>query len=172
MTEAWGGVAFDGVPIPGMEVRVNAHGEVCVRGPLVMRGYRLRPDLTAQVLDDEGWYHSGDVGEIRDGVLRVTDRRRDIVKSGGVSVSPSEVEHALEHHPAVADVCVIGAPDDEWGERVVACVVPSDPSSPPALADLRDYARDILSREKLPRELRLVEAIPRSVSGKARRHEL
>lgn len=172
MTEAWGGVAFDGIPIPGVELKVDEHHEVCVRGTLVMRGYRLRPDLTAQVLDDEGWYHTGDVGEIDDGVLRVTDRRRDIVKSGGVSVGPSEVEHALEHHPDVADVCIVGADDEEWGERVVACVVPTNPSSPPTLEELRAWASERISREKLPRELRLVDAIPRSVSGKPRRHEL
>jgi O-succinylbenzoic acid--CoA ligase len=172
MTEAWGGVAFDGVPIPGVELAVAADGEVLVRGSLVMAGYRLRPDLTAEVIDRDGWYHTGDVGELRDGVLVLTDRLRDLVKTGGVTVSPTEVEQVLVRHPAVADVTVAGAPDPEWGERVVAFVVPADPSAPPSLDDLRAFARDRLAPAKLPRELRLLDAIPRSSSGKALRRAL
>jgi O-succinylbenzoic acid--CoA ligase len=172
MTEAWGGVAFDGVAIPGVEIRLADGGEILVRGPNIMKGYRLRPDLTAAVFDADGWYRTGDVGEWDGGILRVVDRRADLVKTGGVSVAPSVVEHVLGRHPGVADVAVVGAPDPEWGERVVACVVARDPGKPPSLADLRAFARDRLPASHLPREVRLVAAVPRSASGKARRAAL
>jgi O-succinylbenzoic acid--CoA ligase len=172
MTEAWGGVAFDGVPIPGMELRVADDGEILVRGTLVMRGYRLRPDLTAEVLDADGWYRTGDVGAIVDGALVVTDRLRELVKSGGVTVSPTEVEQVLVRHGDVVDVCVVGVPDAEWGERVVAVVVPADAAAPPSLEALRAFARDHLAAAKLPREVRYVDTIPRSASGKPLRRLL
>jgi O-succinylbenzoic acid--CoA ligase len=173
MTETWGGVVLEGRALPGVEVRVAESGEVLVRSPMVMRGYRLDPEHTAQTLDPDGWLHTGDLGEIgADGRLRVVDRMKDLVISGGVNVSPVEVEHVLAHHPAVHDVCVVGAPDDEWGERVVAYVVPRDREHPPSLDDLRAYGRTSLAAPKLPRELRIVEAIPRSASGKPLRREL
>jgi acyl-CoA synthetase (AMP-forming)/AMP-acid ligase II len=87
-------------------------------------------------------------------------------------VSPTAVERVVAQHPAVSDVCVTGAPDDEWGERVVAHVVPADPSSPPTLDALRAFARDRLAAAELPRELRLVDAIPRTAAGKTRRADL
>ena len=172
MTEAWGGVAFDGVPIGGIDVTVAADGEILVRGPLLMKGYRLRPDLTAAAFDDDGWYHTGDIGELNGGRLTVTDRRVDIVKSGGVSVSPTAVEHVLAQHSGVKDVVVVGRDDPEWGERVVACVVPVDPASPPTLDDLRAFARDHLTASHLPREVQIVAEIPRSASGKAQRRAI
>ncbi len=177
MTEAWGGVAFDGIPIPGVELRVDdidgsGSGEVLVRGSLVMRGYRLAPALSAEVLDDDGWYRSGDIGELVDGRLVITDRLGDLIKTGGVTVSPTEVEEAIIRHPGVDDVCVVGEEDAEWGERVVAFVVPADATSPPTLDEVRVAARDHLTAAKLPQALRLVEEIPRSVSGKALRHQL
>jgi len=89
-----------------------------------------------------------------------------------VNVSPVEVEHQLALHPAVADVCIAGVPDDEWGERVVAYVVPRDAAAPPTLAELRAFALARLSAPKAPRELVLVDEIPRTASGKARRHLL
>jgi O-succinylbenzoic acid--CoA ligase len=173
MTETWGGVVLEGRALRGVEIRLSDAGEVLVRSEMVMRGYRLDPTRTSEVLDADGWLHTGDVGELGDdGRLRVVDRLKDLVITGGVNVSPVQVEHVLAHHPEVADVCVVGVDDDEWGERVVAYVVPRDAASPPTLDALRDHARDRLSAPELPRELRLVDAIPRSASGKPLRRRL
>jgi o-succinylbenzoate---CoA ligase len=174
LSETWGGFALDGVPIEGATARLDdATGEVLVRGPMVMRGYRLDAVRTREVLDDEGWFRTGDIGSFDvDGRLRVIDRLKDVVITGGVNVSPTEVESVLAHHDAFADVCVVGIPDDEWGERVVAFVVPADGERTPTLDEVRAYAREQLSAAKLPRELRVTDAIPRTASGKPLRRVL
>ena len=109
----------------GIEAHLEPNdAEILVRGAPVMRGYRLDPRRSAQAIDTDGFLHTGDIGDIDPrGRLRVVDRAKDLVISGGVNVSPTEVENVLATHPAVADVCVIGVADDEWGERVVAVVV-------------------------------------------------
>jgi O-succinylbenzoic acid--CoA ligase len=172
LTETWGGCALDGVPIRGAEMRVAADGELLVRGAMVMRGYRFAPGDTAAALDGDGWLRTGDVATITDGVVRVVDRKKDLIISGGVNVSPTRVEAVLATHPGVADVCVIGAPDDEWGERVVAVVVPAEAADAPTLDALRAFARDQLRAADLPHELRVVNEIPRSNGGKALRRFL
>jgi acyl-CoA synthetase (AMP-forming)/AMP-acid ligase II len=173
MTETWGGVVHDGHPLSSVELALGESDEILVRAPMVMRGYRLDPELTAATLDAEGWLRTGDVGAFEaDGRLRVVDRLRDLIITGGVNVSPSEVEAVLAAHPGVADVCVRGAADPDWGERVVAHVVPSDASSPPALDELRAFAADRLSAPKLPRQLVVVDRIPRTPGGKALRRLL
>jgi O-succinylbenzoic acid--CoA ligase len=173
LSETWGGVVHDGRPLSGVEVRLGEADEILLRGAVVMRGYRGRPDLTRQVLDADGWLRTADVGAwADDGRLRVVDRRDDLVITGGVNVSPTEVEAVLAAHPGVADVGVTGAPDPEWGQRVVAYVVASDPASPPTLAGLRAYAAERLSAPKLPRQVVLLESIPRTPGGKIRRRLL
>jgi O-succinylbenzoic acid--CoA ligase len=169
MTETWGGCALDGVPLDGVELRIADDGEVLVHSPAVMRGYRLAPDETRAVLDADGWFHTGDIGTLENGVLSVIDRKKDIVISGGVNVSPARVEAVLRAHPAIADVCVIGAPDPEYDERVVAVVVPR---APLGLNELRAFARDQLPADHLPRELRFAEQIPKTEDGKPQRHLL
>jgi acyl-CoA synthetase (AMP-forming)/AMP-acid ligase II len=146
-------------------------GEVLVRSAVVMRGYRLDDAATASVVEPDGWLHTGDVGETRAGRLHVVDRVKDLVISGGVNVSPTEVEAVLSRHPDVEDVCVVGVADDEWGERVVAFVVPAGANAPDVAA-LRDFGRAELSAAKLPREIRVVSEIPRSGSGKPLRRML
>lgn len=173
LTETWGGVVHDGHALPGAQVRLGAGGEILVRGPMVMRGYRRRPDATAAVLDGGGWLHTGDVGaQEPGGRLRVVDRLRDQVISGGVNVSPTEVERVLAGHPKVADVCVVGLPDPEWGERVVACVVPVVPGDPPGLDELRAFGAGELARTKLPRQVIVLDSVPRSSLGKPLRARL
>ncbi|HEX3623014.1 MAG TPA: fatty acid--CoA ligase family protein [Acidimicrobiales bacterium] len=173
MTETWGGVVHDGHPLEGVELATGDRAEILVRTPTIMRGYRLSPQQTAAAFTADGWFRTGDAGTIdADGRLRVIDRLRDLVISGGVNVGPSEVEAVLAGHPGVADVCVAGAPDAEWGERVVAHVVPADPEAPPTLADLRDFAAGALSAAKLPRELVLIDAVPRTPGGKPLRRLL
>ncbi len=172
LSETGGGFVLDGEPIPGVDVRLGDDDEIRVRGPVVMRGYRFDPDATRAAFDPEGWLRTGDVGA-RDaaGRWRVVDRHRDFVITGGVNVSPTSVEHVLGEHPDVTDVCVAGVADDEWGERVVAYVVAAG-ASPPSLQDLRAFARSRLRSAELPRQLVIVDAIPRSPGGKALRRQL
>jgi O-succinylbenzoic acid--CoA ligase len=166
-------VVHDGRPLSGTEVGLAEDGEVLVRGPMVMRGYRLRPDLTTAAFTADGWLRTGDAGTwLHDGRLQVLDRLTDMVITGGVNVSPSEVEAVLVTHAAVADVAVVAGPDAEWGQRVVACVVPADAASPPTLAELRAFAADRLSAAKLPRQLVVVASVPRTAGGKPRRRLL
>jgi O-succinylbenzoic acid--CoA ligase len=173
LTETWGGVVHDGHPLAGVELSIGGEDEILVRSPTVMRGYRLAPEETEEAFTDDGWLRTGDAGTIDDhGRLRVLDRLRDLIITGGVNVSPSEVESVLAEHPAVKDVAVAGAPDPEWGERVVAHVVPVDAAAPPELADLRAFGAERLSTPKLPRQIVLVEAIPRSAGGKPLRRLL
>ena len=185
LTETWGGVVYDGIPLSGADVRLapddrltDRDGEIQVHGSMVMKGYRLAPEDTAAAFTgtpETGgrWLRTGDVGAFDDdGRLHVVDRLRDLVITGGVNVGPTEVEAVLATHPAVADVAVGGRPDPEWGERVVAYVVPADPSAPPHLDDLRDFARGRLSAAKLPREVVVVDAVPRTDGGKPLRRLL
>lgn len=173
MTETWGGVVHDGHPLAGVELAIADDGEILVRAPMVMRAYRLDPDQTEAAFAG-GWLRTGDAGALdAGGRLRVLDRLKDLIISGGVNVSPSEVEAVLARHPAVADVCVAGAPDAEWGERVVAYVVPLDPAgTPPALTELRAFAAGELSAAKLPRQVVVANAIPRTAGGKPLRRLL
>ncbi len=156
-------------------MRLAADGEILVRGPMVMHGYRLDPVRTHAVLDDDGWFHTGDIGApeaAAAGRVRVVDRSKDLVITGGVNVSPTEVESVLAHHPDVYDVCVVGVPDDEWGELVVAYVVARPGARPPTVDELRAFGRDRLSGPKLPRAARAVDEIPRTASGKPLRRVL
>ena len=173
LTETWGGVVHDGHPLAGVELRLGEGDEILVRAPMVMRGYRLAPAETAGAFAAGGWLRTGDAGTIdAGGRLRVVDRLRDLIITGGVNVSPSEVEGVLAGHPGVADVCVAGAADAEWGERVVAHVVPADPAQPPALEELRAFAGEQLSAAKLPRQVVIAVEIPRTAGGKPLRRLL
>jgi o-succinylbenzoate---CoA ligase len=173
LSETWGGFVLDGVPIPGAEVDIGPDAEIRVRGPMVLRGYRFDPDSTDAVLDTEGWFRTGDVGDWgTDGRLRVVDRRRDLVITGGVNVSPTTVETVLADHPDIADVCVTGAPDPDWGERVVAFVVPLAGGAVPTVDELRSFGRNRLRAPELPRQVVAVAAIPRTSGGKAQRRQL
>jgi fatty-acyl-CoA synthase len=149
-----------------------ARGEVCVRGPNVMKGYWNQPEATAAAIDSEGWFHTGDLGYLdEDGFLYIVDRLKDMVLTGGENVYPAEVEGALFQHPAVADVAVVGVPDERWGEAVVAVAVPKENASL-TLEDLRDVAGRSLARYKLPTRLEVVDALPRNPAGKVLKFEL
>ena len=173
LSETWGGFALDGTPIDGAAVHTAVDGEILVRGLMVMRGYRLDPIRSQAAFDSDGWFRTGDIGAIDDdGRVHVTDRVKDVVITGGVNVSPTEVETVLAQHPRVHDVSVVGVPDDEWGELVVAFVVPHPESPAPTLAELRDFARERLSGPKLPRAAHTIAEIPRTTSGKPLRRLL
>jgi O-succinylbenzoic acid--CoA ligase len=170
LTESCGGVVYDGLPLPGVEMRVNDDGGIELRGPTLMLGYRFDQEATKRAFTDDGWLRPGDAGEIdADGRLHVVGRLDDLINTGGEKVWPQEVESALRGHPKVAEVGVGGRLDPEWGQRVVAFVVPADPGSPPTLAELRDAAGERIGRHKAPRELVLVDELPQTVSGKLRR---
>lgn len=147
-------------------------GEVCVQGPNVMKGYWNRPDATAEAIDGTGWFHTGDIGYLdEDGFLFIADRVKDMVISGGENVYPAEVESALYDHPAVAEIAVIGAPDERWGEAVVAvAALKADHSL--TLDELRDFGGQTLARFKLPSRLELVDVLPRNPAGKVLKFEL
>jgi o-succinylbenzoate---CoA ligase len=172
LTETFGGVAHDGHPLDGVELAIAGDGEITVRGPMVLRRYRRDPAATQAALR-AGWLYTGDLGRIRpDGRLEVLGRRDDLVLTGGVSVHPAEVEAVLARHPGVADVAVGAAPDEQWGQRLVAYVVPLERRLPPTLGELRAFTRERLAAAKAPRELVLVERLPRTASGKILRRRL
>jgi fatty-acyl-CoA synthase len=167
---------FTDVRLAGADGRVVAdplgRGEVCVRGPNVMKGYWNKPDATAAAIDSEGWFHTGDLGYLdEDGFLYIVDRVKDMVLTGGENVYPAEVEGTLFHHPAVADVAVVGVPDERWGEAVVAVAVVKE-NSFLTLEDLRQFAGQSLARYKLPTRLEVVDALPRNPAGKVLKFEL
>ena len=149
-------------------------GEILVRGPVVMKGYAGRPDETARALAG-GWLHTGDIGRMDDeGFLYVLDRRDDLIVTGGENVYPAEVEAALLAHPLVAEAGVIGVPDEQWGQRVVAIVrLAADDTTQPSEDELRRYCRARVASYKAPREVRFItEPLPRTAAGKLRRSAL
>ncbi len=168
MTETGGGVVYDGRPLAGVEVRM-VDGELHVRGPMLLRCYRDGTDPK----DADGWLATGDGGEVgAGGEVRVAGRLADVVVSGGEKVWPAPVEATLAGHEGVAEVAVAGRPDPEWGQRVVAFVVPARPGAPPSLESLRAWVKQRLPAYAAPRELVVVEALPRTALGKLRRAEL
>ena len=159
--------ADDGTELPRGEV-----GEVCLRSAAVMDRYWNDPDATAATIRD-GWLHSGDLGFVDErGLLRLAGRSKELYIRGGYNVYPMEVESALADHPAVAEVAVIGVPDDVMGERGLAIVVPVDPSSPPTLGDICDHLRGRIATYKLPEDLRVVDALPLTPMHKIDRRAL
>jgi O-succinylbenzoic acid--CoA ligase len=170
LTESCGGVVYDGLPLPGVQARIDADGGIELRGPTLMLGYRFDHPGTMRAFTEDGWLRPGDAGEIdAEGRLHVIGRIDDLINTGGERVWPEEVEAILRQHPKVSEVGVGGRLDPEWGQRVVAFVVPSDPSDPPTLEELRDHAGERIGRHKAPRELVLVHELPRTFSGKLRR---
>ncbi|HEX6469645.1 MAG TPA: AMP-binding protein [Streptosporangiaceae bacterium] len=172
MTETCGGCVYDGMPLDGVSVDVGADGLIRLAGPVLFSGYRLRPDLTAAARRGR-WFITGDLGTIDgDGALRVLGRADDVINTGGEKVVAGAVERALATHPAVKDVAVVGRPDPEWGQRVVAVVVPAAAGTGPALDELRAWVRARLPACAAPRELELTDAIPLLPSGKPDRERL
>ena len=170
LTETCGGFAYDGILLDGTRARLDQGDAIEVSGPTLMEGYRLDGAATGAAFTSDGWLRTGDLGAIEDdGRLTVHGRADHVIRTGAEKVWPEEVERVLATHPKVADVAVGGRPDAEWGAHVAAFVVPRRVDDPPSLEELRDHAADRLVRFKLPRELQLVPAIPRTATGKVRR---
>jgi acyl-CoA synthetase (AMP-forming)/AMP-acid ligase II len=151
-----------GRPDIGVRLRLSEAGEVQVKSPLLFDGYFDDPDATAQALL-RGWFETGDLGAVDDdGFLSIVGRSKEVIRSGGETVSPAEVERVLLGHRSVAEVAVVGLPDPTWGETVCAVVVPADRGNPPTLTELQDYARTRLARYKQPRRLELRSELPRT----------
>jgi fatty-acyl-CoA synthase len=146
------------------EPQVN--GELCARGPNVMKGYWRREDATAEVLGADGWLRTGDIAyRDADGFIYIADRAKDMIISGGENIYPAEVESVLAGHAAIAEVAVVGAAHERWGETPVA-VVALRPGAELTLEQLREFAGASLARYKLPTRLELVDALPRNAAGK------
>jgi long-chain acyl-CoA synthetase len=169
-----------GLPLPGTECRVVdpddprtdvERGELLVRGPQVFSGYYGKPEETDAVFVD-GWFHTGDIVTIDDGgFVRIVDRIKELIITGGFNVAPTEVENVLRQHPSIADVAVVGLPSEHSGEEVVAAVVPSTPGEFDAEA-VRAFARGILTPYKVPKQIVVVDELPRSLIGKVLRRQV
>ena len=160
MSETCGGCVYDGVPFDGVEVRIDQGGHVLLRGPVLFDGYEGERERTAAAFQD-GWFTTNDLGHwARDGRLRIDGRTDDVIITGGVKVPAQAVGAMVARHDAVRAVEVVGVPDPEWGERVVAVVAARDPIT---LSGVRD---EVEPREWAPRQLVLVEELPRLASGK------
>jgi O-succinylbenzoic acid--CoA ligase len=182
MTETGSGIVYDGHPLDGVEVAIahfddsseagSEDGEVLLRAPMLMRCYRdgtsglgMGPDGTST------WFRTGDAGSLSDdGRLTVSGRIAEVITTGGEKVWPDAVERVLAGHPGVAEVAVWKRVDDEWGERVVAWIVPNEPA--PTLEELRELAGATLPPWAAPKELVIVSELPRAPLGKIRRREL
>ncbi|WP_406447956.1 AMP-binding protein [Streptomyces sp. NBC_00876] len=155
----------------GTAVNTGERGEICVRGDLVMKGYYDNPEATAEAVRD-GWLYTGDIGFLdAQGYLTLTDRKKDMIVSGGFNVYPAEVEQVIWSHPAVQDCAVIGVPDETWGEAVTA-VVELNEGAHIDVAELIDLCRTKLGPVRTPKRVDLVERLPRSVNGKVLKKDL
>jgi o-succinylbenzoate---CoA ligase len=171
MSETAGGCVYDGVPLRGVRLRVAADGRIVIGGATLAKGYRnpADPDPFAE----PGWFRTDDLGAVDDaGVLTVLGRADDAISTGGLTVLPQPVEAALCTHPAVSDCAVFGLADERLGQRVVAAVVVSDGCEPPTLEALRAHVSRTLDAAAAPRELHLVDVLPRRGIGKVDRMAL
>src|ERR1043165_7610646 len=146
----------------GRPVEGDAIGEICVRGPDVFAGYWRAPELSREVFDTEGWLHTGDLARVDgEGYIHIVDRKKEMLVSGGFNVYPTEGEAVLAQHPAISEACVIGVPDDRWGETVKAVIV-LRPGKQASAEEIMDFCRDLLAGFKRPRSVDFVNALPRN----------
>ncbi len=182
MTESGSGCVYDGVPLDGVEAAIRTDnsadaesivthgtGEILLRGKVLLRCYRDGEDPK----DSNGWFATGDMGTVdTEGRLQVTGRISEVINTGGEKVSPEQIEKILHNHSLVHEVAVIGVPDSEWGEKVVACVVPEYPDNPPSLQQLAELVKTALAPWAAPKELRIIDSFPKTSISKIDRKAL
>ncbi|HYL51625.1 MAG TPA: AMP-binding protein [Acidimicrobiia bacterium] len=163
----------EGTPTRGVTMKVLDSGELVVKGPQVMRGY-VDSALDKDAFTDDGWLHTGDMARFDEhGAVEITGRIKDIIIRKGENVSAKEVEDVLYAHPKVGDVAVLGIPDEERGEMVVAFVVPKDAGDPPTMLDVREHCKAVgLMTQKIPERIEIIGEMPRNPSGKVPKHQL
>ena len=171
-----------GLPMPGVEIKIidedgqevprNTVGEIAIKSKANMAGYWGLEEATAKTMGADGWLRSGDAGYMdEDGYVYIHDRVKDMIISGGENIYPAEVENAVYGHPDVAEVAIIGVPDDKWGETVKAVVAPK-PGTNPSEADIIAFARERIAGFKAPKSVDFIEALPRNASGKILKRQL
>ena len=159
-------------PATGLPVAADETGELCVRGHCVMSGYYNNREETARAIDPSGWLHTGDLAKCRDdGNYRIVGRSKEMIIRGGENIYPAEIEEFLHRHPLIAEVAVAGVPDAKYGEVVAAWVVPKSGASL-APEDVKAYCRDQIAYFKVPQYAMIVDQLPRTVTGKIRKHVL
>jgi acyl-CoA synthetase (AMP-forming)/AMP-acid ligase II len=165
--------AGEGTATPGVEFKLLDNGELVVKGPQVMRGY-VDASLDGDAFTDDGWLHTGDMARFDEhGTVIITGRIKDIIVRKGENISAKEVEDVLYAHPKIADVAVLGIPDEERGEMAVAFVVPVEADDPPTQPDVIAHCKSVgLMVQKIPERLEIIDAMPRNASGKVPKHEL
>ncbi|HEY2637338.1 MAG TPA: AMP-binding protein, partial [Solirubrobacteraceae bacterium] len=156
----------------GNEVGEGEVGEVAIRGHNVMKGYWNKPEATAEVLDDDGWFRSGDMAKVDDdGYYFIVDRKKELIIRGGSTVYPRESEEVLYEHPAVREAAVVGIPDDKMGEEVGAAVALKD-GEDVSPDELRDYVKNEVAAYKYPRKVWIVDELPKGPTGKILKREV
>jgi long-chain acyl-CoA synthetase len=172
-----------GETVPGVEVEIRdiegnrlpngEEGEICVKGHNIMKGYLNNPADTEATFWKDGWFRSGDIGVLDEkGYLFIVDRLKDLIITGGENVYPREVEEVLYAMPQIRECAVVGIPDKEWGEKVVAFIVPKAEGAPPSVGDVKSFLKSRLSPYKVPKECVIVEDMPKSATGKILKREL
>ena len=174
-SETAGGCVYDGLPLDGVRLRVDeadsgGTGRITVGGVTLAKGYRNPPQ--PDPFAESGWFHTSDLGLIEAGELRVLGRADEAISTGGLTVLPDPVERVLAGHPAVVDCAVFGVPDERLGQRVAAAVIADALSPPPTLAELKELVGSALDRSAAPRELHIVDELPRNGMGKLDRRAL
>jgi long-chain acyl-CoA synthetase len=170
-----------GLPVPGTTLKIindegleqplGERGELCIKGPQIMKGYWQKPEATAEVLDAEGWFRSGDIAVIEpDGFVRIVDRKKDMIIVSGFNVYPNEIEDVMMAHPKVANCAVIGVPDERSGEAVKLFVVAREAGV--SLEELKAYCKENFTAYKVPKHIVLRESLPMTPVGKILRREL
>jgi len=168
LTETMGGIAYNGIALDGVEIQLTDSGEIEVRGEMLFRAYRDRTNPK----DESGWFLTGDLGEVDDGVLTVHGRKDDLINSGGYKVWPKIVEDSIMQIPGVTDCVVMGMPDEKWGAAVCAWIIVKNSHHTLNLDDARRHVKKSLPDYCAPKKLFIVEQIPRSALGKVRISEL
>jgi long-chain acyl-CoA synthetase len=166
-----GGTSVKVVDLDGHDLPMGEAGELCVRGPQVMKGYWQCEAETAKVLDAEGWFHTGDIAELQDdGYIRIVDRKKDMILVSGFNVYPNEIEDVVVGHPGVVEVAAVGVPDEESGEAVKLFVVAGDADLD--AETLRQWCKKELAAYKVPRQVEFRDELPKTNVGKVLRREL